>query len=134
LITEHLTSRALNRALLARQGLLEKWEIPLVEVVESIGALLAQYWPALPVALWSRPRSTNEVFDFIENWLASHPARPPAASFRFGPVLLRNAGFPRGRVLPKINHAKHDDPVSLDAIEGPIWKPVHDGASDVPVN
>jgi hypothetical protein len=54
---EALTPRALNRALLARQGLLEKLEIPLVEGVESIGALQAQSWPALPVALWSRLRN-----------------------------------------------------------------------------
>ncbi|HEV7503569.1 MAG TPA: winged helix DNA-binding domain-containing protein [Thermoanaerobaculia bacterium] len=51
---EALTTRVLNRALLARQGLLEKLETPVVEAVESIGALQAQSWPALPVALWSR--------------------------------------------------------------------------------
>jgi len=49
-----LTARALNRALLARQGLLERWRRPLTEVVESIGAMQAQHWPALPVGLWSR--------------------------------------------------------------------------------
>ena len=53
---ERLTSRALNRALLARQGLLSRNELPLVELVESICALQAQYWPAVPVALWSRMR------------------------------------------------------------------------------
>jgi hypothetical protein len=46
--------RALNRALLARQGLLERLDVPLVEAVEAIGPLQAQHWPALPVALWSR--------------------------------------------------------------------------------
>jgi hypothetical protein len=51
-----LTTRALNRALLARQGLLEKLESPLAEAVESIGALQAQSWGALPIALWSRVR------------------------------------------------------------------------------
>ena len=51
---ETITARALNRALLARQGLLEKLATPLVEAVESIGALQAQSWAALPVALWSR--------------------------------------------------------------------------------
>jgi winged helix DNA-binding protein len=56
-----MTTRALNRALLARQGLLEKWELPLVEVVESIGALQAQSWPALPVALWSRARNFQAI-------------------------------------------------------------------------
>jgi hypothetical protein len=45
---------ALNRALLARQGLLERLDAPLVEAVEAVGALQAQYWPAPPVALWSR--------------------------------------------------------------------------------
>ncbi|HEX3552300.1 MAG TPA: winged helix DNA-binding domain-containing protein [Thermoanaerobaculia bacterium] len=53
---EQLTPRALNRALLARQGLLTPWETPLVETVESIGALQAQYWPGVAVALWSRMR------------------------------------------------------------------------------
>jgi Winged helix DNA-binding domain len=51
---ERLTTQALNRALLARQGLLERSDLPVVDVVESIGALQAQYWPALPVGLWSR--------------------------------------------------------------------------------
>jgi len=48
--------RELNRALLARQGLLEPWEKPLGEVVESIGAIQAQAWTGLPVAFWSRVR------------------------------------------------------------------------------
>src|SRR3954454_24171078 len=49
--------RALNRALLARQGLLEPFDAPVVEVVEAIGALQAQAWAAPPVALWSRMKS-----------------------------------------------------------------------------
>jgi hypothetical protein len=49
-----MTLAALNRALLARQGLLERLDAPLVEAVEAVGALQAQYWPAPPVALWSR--------------------------------------------------------------------------------
>ena len=49
-----MTVAALNRALLARQGLLERLDAPLVEAVEAVGALQAQYWPAPPVALWSR--------------------------------------------------------------------------------
>jgi hypothetical protein len=51
---ERLTLAALNRALLARQGLLERLDAPLVEAVEAVGALQAQHWPALPIALWSR--------------------------------------------------------------------------------
>jgi Winged helix DNA-binding domain len=49
-----MTTTALNRALLARQGLLERLDLPLVEAVEAVGALQAQYWPGPPAALWSR--------------------------------------------------------------------------------
>jgi hypothetical protein len=52
--TQRMSVAALNRALLARQGLLERLDAPLVEAVEAVGALQAQYWPAPPVALWSR--------------------------------------------------------------------------------
>jgi hypothetical protein len=51
-----LTERALNRALLHRQGLLERLDAPLAQAVEAVGALQAQHWPALPHALWSRVR------------------------------------------------------------------------------
>jgi hypothetical protein len=54
---QRLSDRALNRALLARQGLLERFDAPVVDVVEAIGAMQGQAWPALPVGLWSRMRS-----------------------------------------------------------------------------
>jgi hypothetical protein len=54
---QRLPERALNRALLARQGLLERFDAPLVEVVEAIGAMQGQAWPALTVGLWSRMAS-----------------------------------------------------------------------------
>jgi winged helix DNA-binding protein len=54
---ERLSDRALNRALLARQGLLERFDAPVVDVVEAIGAMQGQAWSALPVGLWSRMRS-----------------------------------------------------------------------------
>ncbi len=49
-----ITERELNRALLARQGLLEPMSAPLTDVVGSIGALQMQHWPSLGPALWSR--------------------------------------------------------------------------------
>jgi hypothetical protein len=49
-----VTERELNRALLARQGLLERIDAPLPDAVERIGAVQAQSWPAVAVALWSR--------------------------------------------------------------------------------
>jgi hypothetical protein len=53
-VTATLDDRALNRALLARQHLLERTDRPLVDVVEEIGAMQGQAWGALPVGLWSR--------------------------------------------------------------------------------
>jgi hypothetical protein len=52
-----LGARALNRALLARQGLLQPLDLSPVEGIEAIGAVQAQHWPAVAVALWSRLRS-----------------------------------------------------------------------------
>lgn len=54
---ERMSDRALGRALLARQGLLERLHGPLVQVVEAIGAMQGQAWGALPVGLWSRMAS-----------------------------------------------------------------------------
>ena len=62
---ERLSERALTRALLARQGLLEPHDAPLVDVVEAIGAIQAQAWAAPPVALWSRMRDF-EAQDLID--------------------------------------------------------------------
>jgi hypothetical protein len=46
----------LNRALLARQHLLERSSQPVPRVVESMGLLQAQYAPSMYVGLWSRMR------------------------------------------------------------------------------
>ncbi|MCM3887249.1 winged helix DNA-binding domain-containing protein [Frankia sp. R82] len=51
---QELTVRELNRALLARQGLLEPLAVDVVAAIEAIGAVQAQQWSAPPVALWSR--------------------------------------------------------------------------------
>src|SRR5689334_15896575 len=49
-----LTQRELNRAVLARQLLLERAELPLPRAVERIGGIQAQYAPSAYVGLWSR--------------------------------------------------------------------------------
>jgi hypothetical protein len=49
-----LTERALNRALLARQLLLERGRMALPDALEHIGGIQAQYAPSMYVALWSR--------------------------------------------------------------------------------
>jgi len=49
-----LTERELNRALLARQLLLDRAEVPLPRALELMGCLQAQYAPSMYVGLWSR--------------------------------------------------------------------------------
>jgi hypothetical protein len=51
-----LGARDLNRAVLARQRLLERTGEPLPRVLERMGALQAQYAPSMYIGLWSRTR------------------------------------------------------------------------------
>jgi DNA glycosylase AlkZ-like len=49
-----LTQRRLNRALLARQMLLERASTPMPRALERMGCLQAQYAPSMYIGLWSR--------------------------------------------------------------------------------
>lgn len=49
-----LTARALNRALLARQQLIQRSTAPIPKVLEQMSGLQAQYAPAMYLGLWSR--------------------------------------------------------------------------------
>jgi hypothetical protein len=57
-VTEQvLTTRALNRALLARQLLLERSTLPVAAALEQIGGIQDQYAPSGYIGLWSRLRT-----------------------------------------------------------------------------
>jgi len=49
-----LSVRDLNRALLARQLLLERSQLPLTRALERVGGIQAQYAPSSYIGLWSR--------------------------------------------------------------------------------
>jgi hypothetical protein len=49
-----LSTRQLNRALLARQLLLARSKLPLIRALEQVGGLQAQYAPSAYIGLWSR--------------------------------------------------------------------------------
>ncbi len=49
-----LSVRDLNRALLARQLLLQRSRLPLVRALERVGGIQAQYAPSSYIGLWSR--------------------------------------------------------------------------------
>jgi winged helix DNA-binding protein len=49
-----LTTRELNRALLARQLLLERGRMSIPKALERIGGIQAQYAPSMYIGLWSR--------------------------------------------------------------------------------
>ena len=53
-MTRTLTERELNRALLARQLLLERVKTPLPRTLERIGGIQAQYAPSMYIGLWTR--------------------------------------------------------------------------------
>jgi len=54
-VTERvLSARELNRALLARQGLLERASTSIPRMLERMGGLQAQYAPSMYIGLWSR--------------------------------------------------------------------------------
>ena len=49
-----LSQRELNRALLARQMLLERERISIPKALERMGTLQAQYAPSMYIGLWTR--------------------------------------------------------------------------------
>ena len=69
---EVLTTRQLNRALLARQHLLERRAAPLTQVIDDVGGLQTQYAPSGYISLWSRMRGFQR--DDLTQAMEAHQA------------------------------------------------------------
>ena len=82
-----LTLRELNRAMLARQMLLERHKIAVVPAIERLGALQAQWAPSPYIALWSRLVN----FDRSSLWSAIEDARVIRARLMRGTLHLVSA-------------------------------------------
>ena len=54
-----LSGHALNRALLARQLLIERAKMRLPQALERVSGIQAQYAPSMYVGLWSRWRASS---------------------------------------------------------------------------
>jgi Winged helix DNA-binding domain len=72
-----LSQRELNRSLLARQLLLDRGQMPLPRLLESIAGIQAQYAPSMYVGVWSRLDSFQrddltkalEKREVVQGWL-----------------------------------------------------------------
>jgi len=82
-----LTLRELNRAMLARQMLLERQKIAVVPAIERLAALQAQWAPSPYIALWSRLVN----FDKSSLWSAIEEARVIRARLMRGTLHLVSA-------------------------------------------
>lgn len=82
-----LTLRELNRAMLARQMLLERHKVGVVPAIERLAALQAQWAPSPYIALWSRLVN----FDKSSLWSAIESARVVRARLMRGTLHLVSA-------------------------------------------
>jgi hypothetical protein len=64
-----ITTSELNRALLARQGLIERLDTDVVTAAERIGAIQSQHWPAVAISLAGRVEgfSLEKLYAAFEN-------------------------------------------------------------------
>jgi hypothetical protein len=82
-----MTLRELNRAMLARQMLLERQKVDVVTAIERLAALQAQWAPSPYVALWARLHD----FDRTVLWSAIENARVIRARLMRGTLHLVSA-------------------------------------------
>jgi hypothetical protein len=144
-----LTALELNRALLARQGLLERQERGIPEMLDAMGGLQAQYAPSMYIGLWARiagfernaltrALERREVIQATLMRVTIHAVSRPD----YWPLALATRGARRalwlratkGPRAPEMNAAAEilraalaDGPMKRKAIEDLLGKPVAHG-------
>ncbi len=110
-----LTARRLNRALLARQLLLERVDRPIVDVVEQVGGLQTQYspsgtWGCAVPTVWGSPRT---------GWAPLTPARR-TASATSSATTGRASGRRRGAYRPRVFSDRNPFSVGTVLVDGAV--------------
>jgi hypothetical protein len=145
-----LTPRELNRALLARQLLLERSGLPLARALERIGGIQAQYAPSMYVGLWTRVRdfaraaltralerrtvvqatlmrSTIHLVSARDYWPLAHGVRAPRREWY---ERVNTQGIPPDEMAAaaaRLRAALADGPLRRAEIEALIGKPAARG-------
>ena len=143
-----LTQRELNRALLARQLLLQRSRLPLGRALEQVAGLQAQYAPAAYIGLWSRVerfelrdltralqrkraiqgtlmRNTIHVVSPRDYWLFSEGVGPSRERW-----WLRTHGREHGAVHPRLLDGRKRHGHVVEA-ERPLLERGQEGAEEV---
>ena len=127
-----LSTRALNRALLARQLLLERSPLPLVRALEQVAGLQTQYAPSAYIGLWSRLR------DFPREALTAALQRRRAVqatlmrqtihvvSARDYPLLAEAVREPRRAWWRRV-HGREVEGLDMDAVAALLRRHLADG-------
>ena len=127
-----LTQRRLNRALLARQLLLERRRLPLTAALERLAGLQAQYAPSAYIGLWAR----LDGFRLDDLTRALERRRAVQASLMRATihVVSRRDYWPfataiRGdlRAWWERTHRRHLGDVDLDAVDAAVREALADG-------
>ena len=131
-----LTTRELNRAVLARQGLLERRELSIPDALDAMGALQAQYAPSMYIALWSRLEgfARDDLTRALERRSVVQATLMRitihTVSARDYPLLTEGVRVPRRQSWKK-GHAKRVDMKKMPAVasrvrallaDGPRWR------------
>jgi hypothetical protein len=127
-----LTQRRLNRALLARQLLLERRRLPLTAALERLAGLQAQYAPSAYIGLWARLDGFR--LDDLTRALARRRAVQASLMRATIHIVSRRDYWPFATAIHgdlrawwERTHRRHLGDVDLDAVDAAVREALADG-------